>query len=148
MGTNLGGELTGLMIGAALEVHRELGPGLKEALYEQACSAQLLGSGIAHSFQQPLPLIYKGVRLDCGYRMDIVFGNQLVVELKSVETILPVHEAQLLTYLKLSGVRLGLLLNFDVELLKNGIRRRALSHHFAIKENDKINSVQCADSAE
>lgn len=132
---NLGGKLTGSIIGAAIAVHRELGPGLNEPIYETAFCTQLSAMGISYSYQRPLPLIYKGTKLDCGYRMDVVANQCLVVELKSVDSILPVHEAQLLTYLRISRIELGLLLNFDVAVLKDGIRRRALSSGWEIPSN-------------
>ena len=114
------------VIGAAIEVHRVLGPGLLESVYERCLSHELTLRGIEHLRQMPLPVVYKGVPLDADLRLDIVLPARLVVELKSVETILPIHEAQLLTYLKLSGIRLGLLINFNVHLLKDGIKRRIL----------------------
>ncbi len=116
--------LTGRVIGAAIAVHRELGPGLDEPVYETTLSTELSTSGVPHECQVPLPLRYKGVKLDCGYRMDLLVEGQLVVELKSVETVSPIHEAQLLTYLRLAPRELGLLINFDVAVLKQGIRRR------------------------
>jgi GxxExxY protein len=127
MNPDLGGKLTGAVIGAAIAVHRELGPGLEEPVYERAFRAELLAQGIPCLCQRPLPLVYKKIKLDCGYRVDVIVDRKLIVELKSVEMILPVHEAQLLTYLRLTGIELGLVLNFDVAVLKDGIRRRALS---------------------
>lgn len=127
MAARVDNELSGAVIGAAIAVHRELGPGLDEPIYQEALSAQLLAAGVAHHPQWPLPLYYKGTHLDCGYRPDIFIPQRLVVELKSVEAIHPIHEAQLLTYLRLTGVELGLLLNFDVPYLKEGIRRRLCS---------------------
>jgi GxxExxY protein len=114
------------VIGAAIEVHRALGPGLLESAYEECLCHELNLRGIAFVRQLNLPVSYKGINLDCGYRLDIVANNCLVVELKSVETLLPVHEAQLLTYLKLSGIATGLLMNFNVPVLKNGLRRMKL----------------------
>ncbi|MCU0873102.1 MAG: GxxExxY protein [Pirellulaceae bacterium] len=116
--------LTGRVIGAAIAVHRELGPGLNESVYETTLSAELSAGGVYHECQVPLPLRYKGVKLDCGYRMDLLIEGRLIVELKSVEAILPIHEAQLLTYLRLTSRELGLLINFDVAVLKRGVRRR------------------------
>jgi GxxExxY protein len=116
--------LTGRVIGAAIAVHRELGPGLDEPVYETTLSAELSTGGVHHECQVPLPLRYKGVKLDCGYRMDLLIEGRLVVELKSVEAILPIHEAQLLTYLRLTPRELGLLINFDVAVLRQGVRRR------------------------
>ena len=118
--------LTDLVIGLAIEVHRALGPGLLESAYQECLCYELKASGIAFGRQVALPVVYKSVKLDCGYRMDLVVDDRLVVELKTVEKILPVHEAQLLTYLRLSGIRTGLLLNFNTSVLKDGIKRMVL----------------------
>ncbi len=118
--------LTDKVIGLAIEVHRGLGPGLLESAYEECLCHELEQSGLPFRRQVPLPVVYKAVRLDIAYRMDIVVDGRLVIELKTVENLLPLHQAQLLTYLKLSGVRTGLLLNFHVALLKDGIRRVVL----------------------
>ena len=118
--------LTERIIGFAIEVHRQLGPGLLESTYEECLCYELLQSGIAFQRQVPLPVVYKAIRLDCGYRIDIVVEKKIILELKTVERLAPIHEAQLLTYLKLSGVRTGLLLNFNSPVLKNGIRRMVL----------------------
>lgn len=117
-------KLTEAIIGAAIEVHRELGPGLMESVYEECLCHELSIRGLAFQRQVPLPICYKKVKLDCGYRMDVVVEGSVVLELKSVENILPVHEAQLITYLKLSRIPVGLLMNFNVSALKNGITRR------------------------
>ncbi len=114
------------VIGAAIEVHRVMGPGLLESVYERCLSHELTLRGIEHERQLQLPVMYKGVALDADLRLDIVIPRVLIVELKSVESLLPIHEAQLLTYMKLSGIRLGLLMNFNVPLLKDGIKRRIL----------------------
>jgi GxxExxY protein len=106
-----------------MEVHRHLGPGLLESAYEECLCHELNALGVPFERQKELPVSYKGISLDCGYRMDIVVDRTLLLELKSVETLLPIHEAQLLTDLRLSGIRLGLLVNFNVPLLKNGIKR-------------------------
>ena len=119
-------ELTGEVIGAAIEVHKVLGPGLLENVYERCLCRELELRGVTHESQKALPVNYKGVELDCGYRMDIFVSNELIVELKACDRLLPVHEAQLLTYLKLTKTKLGLLINFNVPLLKNGIKRFAL----------------------
>lgn len=121
-------QLTGVVIGAAIAAHRELGPGLDEAAYEQALSARLTTLRVAHTCQKPLPLIYKGATLDAEFRLDVLVDSRLLIELKAVETLLPIHEAQLLTYMRLSKLPLGLLINFDVAVLKEGIRRRVLTH--------------------
>lgn len=114
------------LIGLAMGVHRILGPGLLESAYEKCLCWELEQNGFAYARQVPLPVTYKGVHLDCGYRMDIVVENGHVVELKSVEKILPIHEAQMMTYLRLSGHKIGLILNFDTLMLKHGIKRFVL----------------------
>jgi GxxExxY protein len=119
-------ELTGLTIGAAIEVHRHLGPGLLESAYQECLCRELQIREIPFERQVPLPVEYKGVRLEAAYRLDIVIGGLVIVELKSVEALEPVHSAQLLTYLRLSGLHVGLLINFNVPTLKSGIRRLVL----------------------
>ena len=119
-------ELTEVIIGAAIDVHKVLGPGLLESAYEECFCHELDLRGVISERQKPLSLVYKGLKLDCGYRMDVVVDNRVVVELKSIERILPIHEAQLLTYLKLSGIRTGLMFNFNVHVLKEGLRRMVL----------------------
>lgn len=118
--------LTEKIIGCAIAVHRALGPGLLESAYEECLCYELSEQGLAYVRQVALPVMYKEVRLDCGYRMDIVVENRVVVELKTVDVLLPIHEAQLLTYLKLSKMRVGLLLNFHVKALREGIKRMVL----------------------
>jgi GxxExxY protein len=118
--------LTAEIISAAIEVHRALGPGLLEAAYQACLCRELVLRSLPFRQQVDIPVTYKGVKLDCGYRIDLVVRDKVVVELKSVQEILPVHEAQLLTYLRLSRLRIGLLLNFNTAVLKNGIRRRVL----------------------
>jgi len=118
--------LSSRVIGCALEVHRELGPGLLESTYEQCLAHELKLNGIRFELQHPLPVEYKGVRLDCGYRVDVLVEDKLIIELKSVEQIKSIHEAQLLTYMRLAGVGIGLLINFNVMKLKNGIKRFVL----------------------
>ncbi len=119
-------ELSNQIIGCALEVHRNLGPGLLESTYEQCLAHELRLAGIDFKIQCPLPVEYKGIKLDCGYRVDFLVCDKVIVELKSVEKVLPIHEAQLLTYMKLSNVSVGLRINFNVKLLKNGIKRFVL----------------------
>ncbi len=114
------------VIGLAIEVHRGLGPGLLESAYEACLCYELKINDISFRRQVPLPVVYKSIKLDCGYRMDIVVEDKLIVELKAVEKLLPVHEAQLLTYLTLSGLRTGLLMNFNTPVLKDGLRRLVL----------------------
>ena len=121
-----GNELTGRVIGLAIEVHRQLGPGLLESAYEECLCFELRQSTIPHVRQQRLPIRYKGNDLDYCYQIDIVVDNSLIIEIKSVDHIAPVHEAQLLTYMRLSGISLGLLLNFNCPVLKDGIRRRRI----------------------
>jgi GxxExxY protein len=119
--------LSNKVIGCAIEVHRELGPGLLESAYEACLAHELSREGIHFALQHPLPVAYKGILLDCGYRIDVLVGDQLILELKAVEEILGLHEAQLLTYLKLSKLKTGLLINFNVPVLKQGIKRFILS---------------------
>ena len=111
------------IIGAAIEVHVVLGPGLLESTYEECLCHELSLRGLEFQRQVPLPVVYKDVKLDCGYHMDVVVEDLVVLELKTVERLLPVHQAQLLTYLKLSGKKVGLLMNFNVAALKDGLRR-------------------------
>ena len=119
-------ELSRKMIGCALEVHKYLGPGLLESTYEQCLAHEMKQAGIVFKMQSPLPVEYKGIKLDCGYRIDLFIEDSLIVELKSVEKILPIHQAQLLTYMKLAEIPIGLLINFNVTYLKNGIKRMVL----------------------
>ena len=116
-------EITHKIIGAAIEVHRPLGPGLLESAYEECLSKELSLRGISFERQKPIPVFYKGAKLECGYRIDLLVEPHIVVELKAIELIAPIHEAVVLTYLKLSGNTLGLLINFHVPVLKDGIRR-------------------------
>jgi len=119
-------ELSNRVIGCALEVHRTLGPGLLESTYEQCLAHELSLAGISFKLQCPLPVKYKGIKLDCGYRIDLLVNDELIVELKSVDQIMGIHQAQLLTYMKLFGAKVGLLINFNVEILKTGIKRFVL----------------------
>lgn len=116
-------ELSHRLIGLCIEVHRELGPGLLESAYEEALAFELTQAGLSFHRQREKPLSYKGVQLACGYRIDFLVQNDLIIELKAVGELLPVHHAQLLTYLKLENKPLGLLINFNEPVLKNGIRR-------------------------
>jgi GxxExxY protein len=115
--------LSNLIIGAAIEVHRILGPGLLESAYEECLCRELSLRNVSFERQKGLPVEYKGVKLDCGYRLDILVDNAVILELKTVNQIEAIHEAQILTYLKLTRLKLGLLLNFNVTLMKNGIKR-------------------------
>ncbi len=119
-------DLTYAIIGAAIEVHKSLGPGLLESAYEECLCYELEQRGIPFERQRALPVVYKDIRLDAGYRLDLLVAGQVVVELKSVEALAPIHEAQLLTYLKLGGWHIGLLINFNVVVLRDGIRRMVL----------------------
>lgn len=114
------------VIGCAIEVHRELGPGLLESTYQRCLSRELEIEGIVHVCEASLPVEYKGLKLECGYRIDVLVDNQLILELKCVKTVEPIHEAQILTYMKLSGVKTGILLNFNTIRLKEGIKRYVL----------------------
>jgi GxxExxY protein len=118
--------ITQEIVGAAIEVHKALGPGLLESAYEECLCFELKERRLAFRRQVDLPIVYKGIKLECGYRLDLVVEQRVLLELKCVERVLPIHEAQLLTYLRLSGVRLGLLINFNVPVLKHGIVRRIL----------------------
>ena len=119
-------QITGEIIGAAIEVHKILGPGLLESAYEECLCHELTLRGLQFERQKELPIDYKGNRLDCGYRMDLVVAGNVIVELKACDNLLPIHAAQLLTYLKLTGLKIGLLINFNVAMLKDGIKRLAL----------------------
>ena len=119
-------ELSNRVIGCAIEVHRELGPGLLESTYEQCLAHELSKNDISFKLQHPLPVIYKSVRIDCGYRIDVLVEDRLILELKSVEHIKDIHTAQLLTYMKLARIKTGLLINFNTRMLKQGIKRFVL----------------------
>ena len=119
-------ELSRRVIGCALEVHRELGPGLLESAYGQCLAHELTLKGIPFELQKAMPVDYKGVQIDCGYRVDLLVDGKIVVELKAVVAFEPIHEAQILTYMKLAKVRTGLLINFNVPLLRHGIQRFVL----------------------
>jgi len=119
-------ELTHEIRGAAMEVHTEIGPGLLESVYEECLCRELGLRGLSFQRQVSLPVTYKGVKLDCGYKLDLVVEDKVVLKLKSVKQIDPIHEAQLLTYFRLSGKKVGLLMNFNTVLMKDGIRRMVL----------------------
>ncbi|MBI5307889.1 MAG: GxxExxY protein [Planctomycetes bacterium] len=116
-------QLSKKVIGLAIEVHRELGPGLLENTYKQCLAYELSQAGINFKIEVELPVKYKNILISCGYRIDLLIEDTLIIELKSVDKILPIHEAQLLTYMKLSGIKTGLLINFNEMLLKDGIKR-------------------------
>jgi GxxExxY protein len=119
-------QLTGAIIGAAIEVHKLLGPGLLESVYEECLAREFTVRDIPFARQKPMPVVYKDVKLECGYRMDFLVGGEVVVELKAIEGLAAIHEAIVLTYLRLSGCKVGLLINFNVRVLKDGIRRFVL----------------------
>ncbi len=133
-------ELTHVIIGAAIEIHRTLGPGLLESVYEECLAKEFSLRGIPYERQKPVPLIYKDLKLECGYRLDFLVNKRVVVELKSIETIASIHESVMLTYLRLSGSPLGLLINFNVPILKDGIRR------YVWKYNEKDNAEAQSDA--
>lgn len=116
-------ELSNKIIGAAIELHKVLGPGLLESAYENALAYELINLGLTLKQQVPMPFVYKEIKLDAGYRIDLLVENKLIIEIKAVETLAPVHFAQVLTYLRLSNLKLGLLINFNTKLLKDGIHR-------------------------
>jgi GxxExxY protein len=116
-------QITRRIIGAAIEVHRHLGLGLLESAYETCLAYELKELGFRVEQQRPLPVVYKDVKLDCGYRLDIVVENAIILEVKAIEQLAPIHDAQLLSYLRISGMKVGLLLNFHARVLKNGLKR-------------------------
>lgn len=116
-------ELSRKVIGCAIEVHRELGPGLLESTYRQCLACELSHAGVAFQMEMPLPVRYKEMLLDCGYRIDLLVNRELIVEIKSHEMLLPIHQAQILTYMRLARIPIGLLINFNVTKLQNGIKR-------------------------
>ena len=119
-------KITERIIGCAIEVHKNLGPGLLESAYEECLAFELLHSDLKLERQKAVPVIYKDIKLDCGYRIDLLVENSVIIELKSIEAIAPVHEAQILTYMRFADKKVGLLMNFNVTLLKNGIKRYVL----------------------
>ena len=119
-------ELTGKILQCAIEVHKALGPGLLESAYEKCLMKEFELSNISFKSQIELPLEYKGIRVDAGYRIDLIVERKVIIELKAVESLIPVHEALLLTYMKLTGIRVGMLMNFNVPVLKDGIKRMVL----------------------
>jgi len=116
-------KLTGLIIAKAIEIHKSFGPGLLESAYQECLFYELISEGLLVEKEKPLPIIYKEVKLDHGYRLDLLVENKIVIELKTVEAFFDVHEAQILTYLRLGGFEVGLLINFNTTILKNGIKR-------------------------
>ena len=118
-------QLTGEVINAAIEVHKTLGPGLLESIYEECLCHEVGLRKIPYERQKELPIEYKGIKLNANFRLDVLVNKQLILEIKSCDTLLPIHEAQLLTYLKLTGLKIGLLINFNVPMLKDGVKRIA-----------------------
>lgn len=119
-------QITEKIIGSAIEVHKQLGPGLLESAYEECLAHELHTNNLEFTKQQPVPIIYKDIKLDCGYRIDLLVEKQVIVELKSIDAINPVHEAQILTYMKFAQKKIGLLMNFNVLKLKDGLKRYIL----------------------
>ena len=115
--------LSNKIIGLAIEVHRNLGPGLLEATYQQCLAYELSTNGINFVLEHPIPLKYKDINIDCSFRADVIVADCIILELKAIDKILPIHEAQLMTYLKITGIKLGLIINFNVKTLKEGIKR-------------------------
>jgi GxxExxY protein len=134
-------DITHSIIGAAIEIHRNLGPGLLEAVYEERLAREFDLRNIPYARQKPIPLIYKDLKLECGYRLDFLVRDRVVVELKSIEAIAPVHESVMLTYLRLSERPLGLLINFNVPVLKDGIRRYVWHYDESEKDNAETRRV-------
>jgi GxxExxY protein len=116
-------ELTSQIIGAAIDVHKTIGPGLLESAYQTCLAQEFRLRGISFEIEKPVPITYKGIQLDCGYRLDFLIEMKIIVEIKSVECLMPIHQAQVLTYLRLTKCSLGLLINFNVPILKSGIKR-------------------------
>ncbi len=135
------------VIGACIEIHKALGPGLLESAYEECVCYELSMAGLMFERQKPLPVVYKGVTLDCGYRPDLVVQQSLIVEVKAVERLLPVHEAQLLTYLKLTGLTLGLLVNFHSAVLLHGLKRMVNNFDEGKMGDDSFSSSSLCASA-
>ncbi len=123
---DLGSRLSQKIIGSAIEVHKTLGAGLLESVYEECLAIQMKNDGLNFTRQEIIPIKYKGITLENSFKADIIVENEIIIELKAVEKILPIHQAQLLTYMKLSGIKLGLIMNFNTVLLKDGIKRMAL----------------------
>jgi GxxExxY protein len=133
-------EISHRIIGAAIEVHRHLGPGLLESAYQPCLAFELKQLGLKVEEQKPLPVVYKQVKLDCGYRLDMVVEDEIIVEIKAIEKLLPIHDAQLLSYLRLTKKRVGLLMNFHVPVLKNGLKR--IVNEFPDPEREKRQAPQ------
>ena len=135
-------EITGQVVDAAIQVHRTLGPGLLESAYEACLVSELVQRGFLVERQKELPVVYRDIQVDCGYRLDILVERQVIVEVKAVDKLAPIHEAQVITYLRLSGSKVGLLMNFNVPLLKDGLRRLVNDYPETV-----TNSANSANSA-
>jgi GxxExxY protein len=135
-------DLTHAVIGASIEIHRTLGPGSLEAVYEECLAKGFTLRSIPYERQKPVPLVYKDLKLECGYRLDFLVDKRVVVEIKSIDAIAPIHETVMLTYLRLSQSQIGLLINFNVPVLKDGIRRYVWHY----KENDNAEAQSIAES--
>jgi GxxExxY protein len=118
--------LTSKIIAAAIEVHKVIGPGMLESAYEECMAHELNQQGLAFERQKAIPVIYKKIKLDCGYRIDLLIEKKIIIELKSIDALAKIHEAQILTYMRFAGIKVGLLINFNVTVLKNGIKRYVL----------------------
>ncbi len=141
-------ELTHHIIGAPIDVHRELGPGLLETVYEECLCYELAARGIQFEKQKPIPVVYKGAKLDCGYRADIVVYGRVIVEIKAIAAVAPIHDAVMLTYLRLSGCKIGLLINFHSSLLKDGIHRYVWKYENPTPEEEKKTERRDAEVTE
>lgn len=119
-------KLSNKVIGLAIEVHRNLGPGLLESVYQQCLSYELSENNVEFKSEYPIPVKYKKINIDCSFRADLIISDNIILELKATDKILPIHEAQLMTYMKITGIKVGLIINFNVKLLKNGIMRKIL----------------------
>ena len=141
-------ELTHEIIGAAMEVHRELGPGLLESVYEECLCHELTARSIPFEKQKPIPVVYKSAKLDCGYRADIVVCGRVIVEIKAISSVAPIHDAVMLTYLRLSGCKIGLLINFHSALLKDGIHRYVWKYENPAENIAKRRDTEGAEKSE
>ena len=137
-----GNQLSHSIIGAAIDIHRCLGPGLLEAVYEECLAKELTIREIPFERQKPIPLVYKDLKLECGYRLDFLVDRRIVLELKSIEALAPIHDSIMLTYLRLSGAHLGLLINFNVPILKQGIKRFVWEFNETPNDNAEAQSTQ------
>jgi GxxExxY protein len=135
--------LTHTIIGAAIDIHRSLGPGLLEAVYEECLAREFTLRGIPFERQKPVPLVYKELKLECGYRLDFLVGHRIVVEIKSIEILAPIHDSVMLTYLRLAEAPIGLLINFNVPILRDGIKR--FVWHYQEAETDNAEAQRFAE---